>query len=241
MNYSYFYGLNKDHTAMKKFIVLILSIFLVSTLSAQQKKFLDEFTIIDVDAPIQLKLVKIKENEFPYIIYDTKGVTSSKFSFEIKNETLKIRERNDSQRQSITEVTVGFTTLTDISIAKADTTVDGVLSSRLLDLYISNNAHFSAEVDVLDIMVYASGKSRIVLNGKTKYHTAEITSAHYNAQTLESVSTVVESAHNAVARVNAQERLEMTTTTGGKIFYHSQPVLLRSKITAFGGEISLAK
>lgn len=226
---------------MKRFITVILSLFIITSLSAQEKKSLSAFNVIDVDAPIQLKLIKIKESDTPYIIYDTKGVKNTRFSFEQKNGTLKIRERQDPQRQSITEVTVGFNSLTDISIAKADTKVTGVLNSRLLDIEISHNANFVAEVDVLDIMVYASGKSRIEISGTTEYHTAEISSAHYNAQNLESISTIVESSHNAVARVNAKNRLEMQTSTGGKIYYHSQPVILRSRVTTFGGEIAIAK
>lgn len=226
---------------MKRFIAVILSLFTLTTLSAQQKEYLAPFTTLDVDAPIRLTLVKIKEHEAPYIIYDTKGVENSKFTFEVKNKKFKVRERHDPNRQSITEVTIGFTSLTDISISRADATVDGVLTSQLLDIYVSRNAHLSAEVDVLDIMVYASGKSRVELGGKTQYHTAEVSSAQYNAHCMESISTVVESSHNGVARVNADERLELRTATGGKIYYYSQPVIFRSVITTFGGEIALGK
>ncbi|MBO7281786.1 MAG: DUF2807 domain-containing protein [Alistipes sp.] len=226
---------------MKKFIALILFLFTATTLFAQQKEYLAPFTTLDVDAPIRLTLIKIKEHEAPYIIYDTKGAEDSKFTFEVKNKKFKVRERYDSNRKSVTDVTIGFTSLTDISISRADVTVEGVLTSQLLDIYVSHNAHFSAEVDVLDIMVNASGKSRIELGGKTQYHTADITSAQYNAHHMESTSTIVESSHNGVARVNANERLELRTATGGKIYYYSQPVIFRSVITAFGGEIALAK
>lgn len=226
---------------MKKFIVVILSLFAITTISAQQKEYLAPFTTLDVDAPIRLTLVKVKEHEAPYIIYDTKGVENSKFTFEVKNKKFKVRERYDSNRNSVTEVTIGFTSLTDISISRADATVESVLTSQLLDIYVSHNAHFSAEVDVLDIMVNASGKSRIELGGKTQYHTADVTSAQYNAYHMESTSTVVKSSHNGVARVNANERLELRTATGGKIYYYSQPVIFRSVITALGGEITLAK
>lgn len=232
---------------MRNFIVSILSIFLLTGVSAQEadpkKEFLAPFSAIDVDAPIRLKLIKIKEHEAPYIVYDTKGVSISKFSFEVddKNRLLKIRERHDPQRKTITEVEVYFINLTDISLSKADVTIEGTLTSQLLDIYIAHSAHLTAEVDVLDVMVYASGKSRIELKGNTHYHSADISTAHYNAQELHSISTVVESSHNAVARVNAEERLEMKTSTGGKIYYQSQPIILRSNITTFGGEIALSK
>lgn len=226
---------------MKKFIAVILSLFTLSTLSAQEKEYLVPFNILDVDAPVKLTLIKIMEHEAPYIIYDTKGAEDPKFSFEIKDKKLKVRERTDSKRKAVTEVTIGFTTLTDISIAKADTTVEGVLKSQILDIYISKDANFTAEVDVLDIMVYASGKSRIELKGQTHYHTADVSTAHYNAHRLESTSSIVTASNNAEVRVSAEERLELKTSTGGEIYYYSQPIILRTMVAAFGGEIALTK
>lgn len=226
---------------MKKFVILILSLFSITTLSAQEKEYLAPFNRLDVDAPVKLTLVKVMEHEAPYIIYDTKGDKDSKFSFEVKDKTLKVKERNNSDRKEVTEVTIGFTNLTDISIAKADATVDGVLTSQILDIYISKDAHFTAEVDTLDIMVYASGKSRIELSGKTHYHTAEVSTAHLNTHLMESVSSIVEASHNGVVRVNAKERLELKTATGAEIYYYSQPIIFRSEVTTFGGNIALAK
>ena len=232
---------------MKNLIVTMLSMFLLLGVYAQEssskKEYLAPFSAIDVDAHVRLKLVKIQPHEAPYIIYDTKGATTSKFMFEVddRSRTLKISERHDPQRKTITEVEVYFSLLTDISISKADVTIEGTLTSQLLDIYVAHSAHLTAEVDALDVMVYATGKSRIELSGNTRYHTAEISTAHYNAQNLSSVSTIAESSHNAVVRVDADERLEMKTSTGGKIYYSSQPNILRSRVTTFGGEIAVSK
>ena len=203
------------------------------------KEFLPDFTAIKVDAPIKLTLKKIAVGEAPYIIYNTKGVYTSKFVAEVdrKSRTLKISERSDSKRESITEVEVYFTELSDISISKADAYVDGVLTSQLIDIYISNDANFVAEINSLDLMVYASGQSRIQLKGCTHYQTAEISTAEYDARGLETISTRVESSHNATVKVDAVERLEAKTTTGGKVYYLSHPVILRSEVTLFGGDI----
>ena len=109
--------------------------------------------------------------------------------------------------------------------------------AMLVNAYISNDANFVAEINSLDLMVYASGQSRIHLNGCTHYQTAEISTAEYDARGLETISTRVESSHNATVKVDAVERLEAKTTTGGKVYYLSHPVILRSEITLFGGEI----
>ena len=249
----YFYpSKHQDRHAMKRFLLIaIFAIICTLTLSAQEptpapmpesrpvKEFLPDFTAIKVDAPIKLTLKKIAVGEAPYIIYNTKGVYTSKFVAEVdrKSRTLKINERSDPKRESITEVEVYFTELSDISISKADAYVDGVLTSQLIDIYISNDANFVAEINSLDLMVYASGQSRIQLKGCTHYQTAEISTAEYDARGLETISTRVESSHNATVKVDAVERLEAKTTTGGKVYYLSHPVILRSEITLFGGEI----
>ena len=44
---------------------------------------------------------------------------------------------------------------------------------------------------------------------------------------------------NATIKVKASERLEAKTATGGKVLYTVEPVILRSAVTLFGGEIRL--
>ena len=236
---------------MKRFLLSIFALCCATNLMAQEstipnlgpiKENLSSFNSIDVNAPIKLTLFKIDKSEAPYIIYDTKGCYTSKFEFEVQkkgNGVLKIDERSDSKRESVTEVEVYFNELTDISISKADATVNGTLNAQLLDLYISNDSHFVADVDTLDIKIYASGKCCIILTGEARYQTADISTADYNAAKLNTVSTVATSSHNATVKVNATERLEAKSSTGGKILYCTEPVILRSEITLFGGEIKL--
>lgn len=237
--------------AMKRLFLTIFAIFSALTLWAQEPEGiitqsgpiterLSSFCAIDVNAPIKLKLIKIDSTETPYIVYDTKGCYTSKFTFEVIKRDggiLKIDERSDSKRETITEVEVYFNELTDISISKADVTVEGTLTSSLLDLNITNDSHFVADIDALDIVVIASGRCCIVLSGNARYQTADISTADYNASKLTTVSTVAQSAHNAMVKVYASERLEAKTSTGGKILYAVEPVILRSAITLFGGDI----
>ena len=236
---------------MKRFLLSIFAICCATNRIAQEstipnlgpiKENLSSFNSIDVNAPIKLTLIKIYKSEAPYIIYDTKGCYTSKFEFEVQKKgdgILKIDERSDSKRESVTEVEVYFNELTDISISKADVTVIGTLDTQLIDLYISNDSHFVADVDTLDIKVYASGKCCIILTGKARYQTVDISTADYNAAKLNTVSTVASSSHNATVKVNALERLEAKSSTGGKILYCIEPIILRSEITLFGGEIKL--
>lgn len=205
------------------------------------KQWTASFTAIDVDAPVRLKLIKIDDSAAPYIVYDTKGFYTSKFEAEVEDSVLKIRERTDLKRESVTEVEVYFNTLSEITIAKAGVIVDGVLTSPLLDITLSNGTTFSADIDVLDLMISVTGKSYVTLTGEALYQSADISTAEYNASALKTMSTMVSSSHNAVTKVDATQRLQAKTATGGKVYYKSLPEILRREIPVFGGEIALMR
>ena len=235
-----------------KYISIILAMMLcVAGLSAQQptesvsnpiKQWTSSFTSIDVDAPIKLKLIAIPIDQAPYIIYDTKGNETSKFTAEVeKGRVLKIRERYDPKRVGVTEVEVYFNTLSDIELTRAETIVDGVLKEKILDIIVSNDATLLATLDVLDLKISISGNSCVELNGEALYHTADVATAMYNAAGLATMSTIVEAHHNSEVRIDAEQRLEAKSTTGGKIYYKSNPEILRIEKTLFGVDVTPLK
>lgn len=232
---------------MRRILLIAMVLFAAMNVSAQEaaptsaepmKQGLTRFHAIDVDAPIKLTLVEIGEYDIPYIIYDTKNVYTSKFSFEVdKNGVLKIRERNDPKRESITEVTVYYNYLEDISIAKADVVAQNILDAPLLDINVSNDAHFSAEIETKDLKIIITGKCRVEIKGEALYQTANVSTAIYNAANLYTMSTTVSASHNADVSIDAYQRLEARSTTGGTIGYRSLPEIYREDISLFGGEI----
>ena len=206
------------------------------------KQWTASFTAIDVDANIKLTLIPIAADQAPYIVYDTKDGNSSKFSAVVeKGEVLKIRERTDPKHTSTTEVAVYYNTLADITIAKADTFVNGVLDCKILDITISNHAKFVAKLNAQDLDIVISGNSCVELSGDAVYHTADVTSSQYNATGLVTMSSVVEAHHNAEVRVNAEQRLVVKSTTGGKVMYKSQPEILRVEKSLFGVDVEQIK
>jgi hypothetical protein len=142
---------------------------------------------------------------------------------------------------SITEVEVYFNSLSDIEISKAEATVEGVLKSKIVDIIVSNGATLQATLDVMDLRISISGNSCVELNGEALYHTADVATAQYNAAGLESMSTIVEAHHNSEVRVDAQQRLEAKSTTGGKIYYTSNPEIIRTEKTLFGVDVTPLK
>lgn len=227
--------------------MIMISLFAASSVVAQEaatvsnepmKQGLTRFHAIDIDAPIKLTLIKIGEYDVPYIIYDTKEVYTSKFSFEVdKDGVLKVRERNDPKRESITEVEIYYNYIEDISIAKADVMVQNVLDAPLLDIYISNDAHFTAKVNTKDLKISITGKSRVEISGEALYQSADVSTAIYSAANLSTMATTVSASHNADVSIDAYQRLEAKSTTGGMIRYKSFPEIYREDIALFGGEI----
>ena len=236
---------------MKRYLSLFVAVICSSLAYAQEpvasnsepvKQWTSSFTSLDVDASIKLTLTPVGEDEAPYIIYDTKGVESSKFTMEVDRDgVLKIRERYDPKRVGVTEVKLYYNSLIDIRLSRADTHVDGVLTGKIMDIDVSNGAQLVAEVDVKDIKIRISGDSRVEISGSTIYHDADVATAKYNAVELESVSTIVRAEHNAEVKVDAIGRLEAKSSTGGKIFYKSEPELLRTEKSLFGVDVQQLK
>lgn len=236
---------------MKRYLSLFFAVICSSLAYAQQpvtsnsepvKQWTSSFNALDVDASIKLTLTPVGEDEAPYIIYDTKGVESSKFTVEVDREgVLKIRERYDPKRVGVTEVKLYYNSLIDIRLSRADTHVDGVLTGKIMDIDVSNGAQLVAEVDTKDIKIRISGDSRVEISGSTLYHDADVATAKYNAVELESVSTIVRAEHNAEVKVDAIGRLEAKSSTGGKIFYKSEPELLRTEKSLFGVDVQQLK
>jgi hypothetical protein len=236
---------------MRKYLFIVMALVFSIASYAQDvqvvyngpvKQWTSSFNSLDVDAPIKLTIVPIAIDEAPYIIYDTKGVVTSKFTVEVDREgVLKIRERYDPKRVGATEVKLFYNTLDDIKLSRADAVFEGTLKASIVDIVLSNGAQLIANIDVKDIKIRISGECRVELTGHTLYQDADVATAKYNAIDLESVSTIVRAEHNAEVKVDATERLEAKSTTGGKIFYKSTPDILRTEKSLFGVDIQQLK
>lgn len=236
---------------MRKYLFIVMALVFSIASYAQDvqvvyngpvKQWTSSFNFLDVDAPIKLTIVPIAIDEAPYIIYDTKGVVTSKFTVEVDREgVLKIRERYDPKRVGATEVKLFYNTLDDIKLSRADAVFEGTLKTSIVDIVLSNGAQLIANIDVKDIKIRISGECRVELTGHTLYQDADVATAKYNAIGLESVSTIVRAEHNAEVKVDATERLEAKSTTGGKILYKSTPDILRTEKSLFGVDIQQLK
>lgn len=240
---------------MKKFLVFLALVALVAPVSAQvaassqpqvvgmgvsnpKTDHLSAFSKLEIDGPMRVTLKRATTAEEIKIVYDTKGDVASKFKAEIdKYGVLRISEREDPKRLSVTEVTLYHSALTSVKIVRAQAVFESRLAASVFDIYISGGATVSMDVEALDVYVSCTGKSSLMLSGVTRYLTMDISTAKVEAFKLDAVSTIVDASHNAEVRVVASERIEATTATSASVLYKGKPTIVRNHTQLFGGDI----
>lgn len=198
-----------------------------------------EFKSIDINAPIKVVINQVSSNDAPCVIYDTHGCESSAFTAEVdKKGVLKIREKVDSKRTTITEVEVFCHDLEDIRIARADALFRDTLSMSIADIEITDGAHVRATIDMADIKLYIANKCVVELSGDVRYLTADVSSSVLNASALRCMSCRVEASHKSEVDINVDERVEAEVSYGAKIRYSGSPSIVRRNNSILGREIT---
>lgn len=211
------------------------------TSASAKQEWLQTFSAIEINAPLDIVFIRIPANEAPKIIYDTKGAYTTKFRFDIKNHVLRINEKADSRRPEITTVTVYYNTLESLSIIDATATFREPIVAKLFDLTLASRASLTATIDVQDLNMTLTGNSTAKLDGSVRYLTLEASNGVVDAIDLSVVSARVNAASGASVTIDATERLEATTSTNGAIYYKAEPTIMRGGIRFMGGNIEQAK
>ncbi|MBQ3026257.1 MAG: DUF2807 domain-containing protein [Alistipes sp.] len=206
--------------------------------SIPKTDWLTPFSAIKVDGPMNVIFKKVPTVEESRIIYDTKGNITSKFKFEVdKNGVLVVSEKSDPKRTSVTDITIYYHSLREVKIAHAKAEFEQSIEGTIFDLTVSGGAMVVLDVKTLDIAVECTGVSRLTLSGDTKYLTMRVSTAKVDCSKLAVMSATIECSHSSEVRVNVSERLEATTSTGAKLLYKGNPIILRDHTAIFGGDI----
>lgn len=230
---------------MKKLIAGLLMLTLCGAAWAQtpaqsgeQRDWLTSFTAVEVTAPLDIRFIRVPDTEAPKIIYDTKGSTSTRFRFEVRDKVLFITERPDSRRTERTQVSVYYNSLDRIAIADAVATFDSTLVATVLDLAVGGAARVTASLEVKDLKLDQTGRSQAVLSGTARYLTLFASTGTLDARNLEVMSAVVNVTSSASASLWVTDRFEGKTSTGGKITYRGTPTVVRGGTKFMGGDIT---
>ncbi|MBR2031913.1 MAG: DUF2807 domain-containing protein [Alistipes sp.] len=206
--------------------------------SIPKTDWLTQFHSVKIDGPMNVVFKQVPTVDELRINYDTKGNITSKFKFEVDRKgVLVVSEKSDPKRTSVTDVVIYYHKLNEAKIAHARAEFENVIQQDIFDLSVSGGAMVSIEVETLDIAVECTGVSRLTIEGKTKYMTMRASTAKVDCSKLSTVSTVVDTSHSAEVRVVVSERLEATTSTGAKLLYRGNPIILRDHTAIFGGDI----
>lgn len=230
---------------MKRLLASLLLLTLCGAARAQisieeggQRDWLTSFTAVEVAAPLDIRFVRVPDTEAPKIIYDTKGSTSTRFRFEVRDRVLTITERPDSRRTERTQVTVCYNTLERIAVADAVAKFDSTLRATVLDLTIGGEARVEAQLAVKDLNLNQTGRSRVTLSGEARYLTLYLSTGSLDARALETMSTEANVTSSGTATLWVTDRFEGKTSTGGKITYRGTPTVVRGGAKFMGGDIT---
>ncbi len=224
---------------MKKLIFALLMTAMALTVSAQEERseWLTSFDDVVVEGVMDIRFVRIAEDEAPKVVYDTKGNYTTKFSATVKDRILTVRERTDARRPEPTVVTVYYNAINSITVTDALVTFKDVLSQKTFDLTLTGQADMTAEMDVKDIDAAMTGRSKLTLTGAATYLTLNIATGKFDGVGLECAAARVVAQSGAEAKVWAVDRLEGSTSTNGVIRYKAAPDLLRISRKFMAGDV----
>ena len=127
--------------------------------STSRSEWLPEFTDVHVSAAIDIRFVHVPESEAPRIVFDTYGLTDTKFkAFVDKHGVLNITERILRDSRSRTTVEVYYHSLRKLDVSDAYVSFANPLQQRMARLELSDGAKLAAEVDADDLEVGVSGR-----------------------------------------------------------------------------------
>lgn len=230
---------------MKKMFLTLLTLCLSGVMQAQtttsdgpQREWLTSFTAVEIAAPIDVRFIRVPDDQAPKIIYDTKGAYTTRFRFEVRDRVLTITERPDARRTERTEVAVYYNSLERIAIADARATFDSTLMATTLDLTVGGLARVEADLDVKDLKLELTGKSHTSLSGEARYVSLYLSSGTLEAGQLEVMSAEANVIGSGSASLWVTDRFEGSTSTGGKIAYRGNPTVIRGGEKFMGGDIT---
>lgn len=205
--------------------------------STARREWLPSFDEVEVTAPVDIVFVRVPDTEAPRIVYDTRGAENTRFTAEVRDRVLRIRERSDARRTARTTVEVGYNDLKSLSLTGASATFGEPLTAHLLDLKVGERAVLRAEVDAGDLLAELSGDGEAELTGRVRYLTLDASAGRFDASGMECMAARVVARNRAQVRLQAADRLEIRATTGASVRYGGAPRLLRIAEKVFPGQV----
>lgn len=229
---------------MKRFGIIALLLLIVRSASAQvsvparedaavradtvaEQRLWPDFHAVEVEGPMQVCFIAADAHHPVGISYHAADFETGKFVNKVENGVLKLRMQRSKSADSL-QVTVRYNALSAVKVADANVRFDGVIKAHLLDVRVSGGARFEAALDAADLQLEVTGRSRVILSGKSRYLDADVSTAFVDASQLQTMAATVTASNKASVTVQASDRVEMTSTTGAVVRYGGNPPIERS-------------
>ena len=221
-----------------QFFLVALFFFLIAItaqLQAQTERSLQPFDAISVTGNIN---VILSEGESESLKIFADGIPEDKVVIRVNNGELRLKLLNSVfYKNDNVRIEVSYTTLRRIrGVAGANIENTSVIEADKLVTKAGSGALLELEVKVNAIDASASEGGVLKLEGETdSQNTTASTGGHVDGLDLESNRTYVKANTGGHAEVVANEFIEATANTGGKIDYRGNPSQSNTKTLMSGG------
>ena len=237
---------------MKKIILAISSIFILSAAIAQNKivndanaqvRAVGSFHAIKVATGIHLFLTQSNEEKVAVSADNTEH--RDKIRTEVENGVLKIYYDNkhnwfsNDDRNKNLRAYVSCKTLDALKASSgAHVDVDGSIQSNTLDLDFSSGAWFKGSVNVIGLKVGESSGAHSVISGSANDIKASASSgSHLDASDLTTNQCSADASSGGHIDVNVSKALVAEASSGGHIYYRGDATI-KTINTSSGGGVS---
>ena len=210
---------------MKKIFLALVLFGTLNAANAQDKKSeqrsIGTFNELDADKGINVTLI---EGDREKLTVEIVNADLSDVITELKGRTLQIKLKTKIYKDVAVQVYVTYKSIKSIKTGTgAFVDAEGVLHAENLDLKAGTGSTIILEIDTKSVSSHLSS-SKIELVGKTEFQDVTTnTGGKYIANKLTSKETFVKASTGGSAWVNATDKLEAKTSTGGRVTYNGDP------------------
>ncbi len=216
---------------MKKIIFLFITLLSVYNVNAQetnsQTRNVGSFNEIYAGKGINVTLI---EGDKEKVRVEIENADVTDVITEIDGRKLDIKLKTKIYKDMSVMVYVTYKSLKAISAGTgAFISADDILYAENMDLKAGSGSTIILDLDVKNLTASLSS-SKIEVVGKVDFQeVSSSTGGRYVADKLNSKEAIIKASTGGVAWVNATDRLEAKTNTGGKIHYKGNPKELSVK------------
>lgn len=210
---------------LNSIVFILLPGFFMAVLPSfgQSNKALDPFDGISITGNIHVKLIP-GESESATLYAE--GIPEENVKVKVENGILKLRLLNSIfYKDDKVKIEVVYKTLRSIrGQAGAIVESNATLTGDNLEIVANSGSQIELDINTNFFEGSSSEGSHLEISGRTNsQRISAVTGGHYEGMDLTCANTYVKTGTGGQAKLNAEELLEASATTGGSIEYAGNP------------------